>query len=87
MTFHQLKDTWDLEVFFKGGSGSAEFRQYLNEIKTLLSTFKRSAEALTVSKSGLDELKETLALFKQLMLKSAKQTLLSDVSKPRTPRI
>ncbi|AKQ74736.1 oligoendopeptidase [Bacillus licheniformis WX-02] len=34
MTFHQLKDTWDLEVFFKGGSGSAEFRQYLNEIKT-----------------------------------------------------
>lgn len=53
MTFHQLKDTWDLEVFFKGGSGSAEFRQYLNEIKTLLSTFKRSAEALTVSKAAL----------------------------------
>ncbi|MCA1180052.1 M3 family oligoendopeptidase [Bacillus licheniformis] len=69
MTFHQLKDTWDLEVFFKGGSGSAEFRQYLNEIKTLLSTFKRSAEALTVSKSGLDELKETLALFETIDVK------------------
>ncbi|KJD53820.1 oligoendopeptidase, partial [Bacillus amyloliquefaciens] len=69
MTFHQLKDTWDLEVFFKGGSGSVEFRQYLNEIKALLSTFKRSAEALTVSKSGLDELKETLALFETIDVK------------------
>ncbi|MFN2744198.1 M3 family oligoendopeptidase [Bacillus sp. z60-18] len=69
MAYHHLKDTWDLDVFFKGGSDSKAFQAYLKEISSLLSTFKEKAEALYVSKTELGALKEALALFEETDVK------------------
>jgi pepF/M3 family oligoendopeptidase len=37
-----FKDTWDLETFFKGGSHSPEFKQYLQEIENLVIDFEQN---------------------------------------------
>ncbi|MED1739427.1 M3 family oligoendopeptidase [Bacillus swezeyi] len=69
MAYHHLKDTWDLDVFFKGGSDSAAFRNHLKEIKTMLASFKEKADDLRVSKTELSGLKEALAFFEKIDVK------------------
>jgi len=44
--------TWDLDVFFKGGSESLEFAQYIEEISSLLENLEHQVTQFTAPKSS-----------------------------------
>lgn len=67
MSLQHLKDTWDLDVFFKGGSDSSDFRDYAEEIKTLLSSFQEKADALDGGKPDIGKLKDAIGLLRKSM--------------------
>ncbi|ATH93076.1 oligoendopeptidase [Bacillus glycinifermentans] len=69
MALQHLKDTWDLDVFFKGGSDSPAFQAYLKEIKTLISSFKEKADALDGAKAESGGLKDAIELFETIDVK------------------
>ena len=69
MSLQHLKDTWDLDVFFKGGSDSSDFRDYAEEIKTLLSSFQEKADALDGGKPDIGKLKDAIGLFEKIDVK------------------
>lgn len=45
---NKLKETWDLDVFFPGGSESEQFHQYLNDLQDNMTTFKEKVEAFQI---------------------------------------
>ncbi|PLR67155.1 M3 family oligoendopeptidase [Bacillus sp. UMB0893] len=47
-------ETWDLDVFFEGGSGSEAFKKYLEELALDVPAFKDQAEHLKVPQSAAD---------------------------------
>ncbi|WP_191560230.1 M3 family oligoendopeptidase [Metabacillus idriensis] len=47
-------ETWDLDVFFEGGSGSEAFKKYLEELAQDVPAFKDQAEHLKVPQSAAD---------------------------------
>lgn len=57
-------DTWDLEVFFKGGSESEEFQTYLEGIHTDLNEFET-----TISNFNIEQLKEVLDQYESIIKK------------------
>ncbi|MGM0835827.1 MAG: M3 family oligoendopeptidase [Bacillota bacterium] len=48
MTTKTFQETWDLDVFFKGGSGSESYHTYLSEIKEDLKAFEQHIAAFDV---------------------------------------
>lgn len=48
MTTKTYQDTWDLDVFFQGGSSSESFLTYLNGIKVELNEFEQNIAAFKV---------------------------------------
>jgi oligoendopeptidase F len=65
MTATTYSDVWNLEVFFKGGSESAEFADHLNETKELIELFETKVKNWSPLNSAEDKvyLKELLADF------------------------
>lgn len=45
-------EVWDLDVFFKGGSGSAELRTHLDSVKEKLGSLEETASAFEVPQSA-----------------------------------
>lgn len=54
MTQVTYKETWDLDVFFKGGSESEEFQQYLRETKGILNEFQQLVEQWEIPTNSKD---------------------------------
>ncbi|MGE8206164.1 M3 family oligoendopeptidase [Heyndrickxia sp. NPDC080065] len=65
MTTTTYSLTWDLDAFFKGGSSSIEFRNFLNEIKVALESFEIEVNNWDSSKV-LDDKGIFLELLKKL---------------------
>ncbi len=64
MSTKTYEQTWDLDVFFEGGSNSPEFHTYLEAIKEELESFKNKVNELAVpqsasEKEGLSEMIES----------------------------
>lgn len=72
MTLHGLKETWDLDVFFKGGSQSESFASYLDMIRDELAEFHEKIESFTGPKRADDtkELVAILSLFESVVKKT-----------------
>lgn len=47
-------EVWDLEVFFKGGSESPEFKQFIDDIPAKIESLKAKVEELQVPSSAAD---------------------------------
>ncbi|WP_243292099.1 M3 family oligoendopeptidase [Bacillus sp. FJAT-47783] len=56
------KETWDLDVFFKGGSESEAFRHYLDEIKVSLHQFNENVPYI----NSMNSLQEVLEQYKDV---------------------
>ena len=54
MTATQYPIVWDLDVFFKGGSASPEFKQFIESIPAKVDALKTTVEALAVPTSVAD---------------------------------
>lgn len=52
MTTKTFQETWDLDVFFKGGSGSESYHTYLSEIKEDLKAFEQHIAVFDVEELG-----------------------------------
>lgn len=65
MTQKMYSEVWDLDVFFKGGSGSQELRTHLDNLKESLSSLEETASAFLVPKSA-DVAKEVSILIESL---------------------
>ena len=52
MTQKTYSEVWDLDVFFKGGSGSTELRTHLDSVKEKLSSLEETASAFEVPQSA-----------------------------------
>ncbi|MGF9973815.1 M3 family oligoendopeptidase [Bacillus velezensis] len=61
MALEGLKETWDLNSIFEGGSRSEEFQQYIQELKNHLSAFQHAVEAFTAP-THADESRELINL-------------------------
>ncbi len=61
MALEGLKETWDLNSIFEGGSRSEEFQQYIQELKKHLSAFQHAVEAFTAP-THADESRELINL-------------------------
>ncbi|MGG3571384.1 M3 family oligoendopeptidase [Bacillus gobiensis] len=72
MTLNNLKETWNLDVFFKGGSHSEEFASYLNMIREELSAFHEQVKSFTSPKHAgdINELSAILSLFESVVKKT-----------------
>lgn len=58
---------WDLDVFFKGGSGSREFNDYLEQLTAELGVFKEKTERFQLREdSSESELSEVLTAFQYI---------------------
>ncbi|MFE7061155.1 M3 family oligoendopeptidase [Sutcliffiella sp. NPDC057660] len=64
MTTKTFQETWDLDVFFKGGSGSESYHTYLSEIKEDLKAFEQHIDAFDV-----DELEKVLGDYETVVKK------------------
>ncbi|WP_417899512.1 M3 family oligoendopeptidase [Bacillus haimaensis] len=64
MTTKTFQETWDLDVFFKGGSGSESYHTYLSEIKEDLKAFEQHIAAFDV-----DELEKVLGDYETVVKK------------------
>ncbi|KML08117.1 M3 family oligoendopeptidase [Rossellomorea marisflavi] len=51
---HTYSEVWDLDVFFEGGSGSAEFRAHLEKLKEMKRRFEENAVAFYPPQTGED---------------------------------
>lgn len=71
MTEVTYKETWDLDVFFKGGSESEEFQQYLKETKGILSEFQQMVDQWEVPTNSKDY-EEFLKIIQKFQLVSQK---------------
>lgn len=71
MTQVTYKETWDLDVFFKGGSESEEFQQYLKETKGILSEFQQMVDQWEVPTNSKDY-EEFLKIIQKFQLVSQK---------------
>ncbi len=65
MTQKTYSEVWDLDVFFKGGSGSIELRTHLDSVKEKLSSLEETASAFEVPQS-VDASKEVANLIESL---------------------
>jgi oligoendopeptidase F len=65
MKINQYVETWDLDVFFLGGSDSEEFKQYLKELKSLMNRFRVHAEQC----HGMEQLPSLLDEYKTVAAK------------------
>ncbi|WP_342539684.1 M3 family oligoendopeptidase [Sporosarcina sp. FSL K6-1540] len=52
MTQKTYSEVWDLDVFFKGGSGSTELRTHLDSVKEKLGSLEETASAFEVPQSA-----------------------------------
>ncbi|MET3659325.1 M3 family oligoendopeptidase [Sporosarcina psychrophila] len=52
MTQKTYSEVWDLDVFFKGGSGSTELRTHLDSVKEKLGSLEKTASAFEVPQSA-----------------------------------
>ncbi|MGD6832160.1 M3 family oligoendopeptidase [Sutcliffiella halmapala] len=64
MTTKTFQETWDLDVFFNGGSGSESFHTYLSEIKEDLKAFEKHIAAFDV-----EELEKVLGDYETVVKK------------------
>jgi oligoendopeptidase F len=64
MVFKNLKETWDLDVFFPGGSESPEFAKYLDALDR--DTKALSAEVSGAKISGVEAWVDRLSKIQQL---------------------
>jgi len=64
MTTKTFQETWDLDVFFKGGSGSESYHTYLSEIKEDLKAFEQNIAAFDV-----EELEKVLGDYETVVKK------------------
>lgn len=64
MTTKTYSETWDLEVFFQGGSNSKEFYTYLSEIQTELDQFEQQIQQFST-----DSLEDVLASYESVVKK------------------
>jgi pepF/M3 family oligoendopeptidase len=64
MTTKTFQETWDLDVFFKGGSGSESYHTYLSEIKEDLKAFEQHIAAFNV-----EELEKVLGDYETVVKK------------------
>lgn len=64
MTTKIFQETWDLDVFFKGGSGSESYHTYLSEIKEDLKAFEQHIAAFDV-----EELEKVLGDYETVVKK------------------
>lgn len=75
MTNNHYQETWDLEVFFPGGSNSLEFQNHLAEIETEVHTFSllvQSFEQTGVLDMQKEELLQIINRF-ELVVKKVRQ--------------
>ncbi|UAL46242.1 M3 family oligoendopeptidase [Sutcliffiella horikoshii] len=64
MTTKTYSETWDLDVFFQGGSNSVEFHTYLTEIQSDLNKFEQQIEAFST-----ENLEEILVSYENVVKK------------------
>ncbi|QFT89937.1 Oligoendopeptidase F, plasmid [Bacillus sp. THAF10] len=64
MTTKTYSETWDLDVFFQGGSKSEQFHTYLTEIQSDLQEFEKQIQAFTS-----DNLEEVLSSYENVVKK------------------
>ncbi|MBM7620350.1 pepF/M3 family oligoendopeptidase [Bacillus tianshenii] len=64
MTTKTFQDTWDLDIFFEGGSSSESYHTYLSEIKEDLKAFEQHIAAFKV-----DDLEEVLGEYETVVKK------------------
>ncbi|MCY8986866.1 M3 family oligoendopeptidase [Bacillus atrophaeus] len=71
MTLQGVNETWDLETFFKGGSGSPEFTAYIGKLSQSLHVFKEMTDAFQLPKTAEDEeeLVRILSKFEEIVVK------------------
>ena len=50
-------EVWDLNVFFKGGSESEEFKSFINNIPAKIDSLRETVDSLAVPTSTQDALK------------------------------
>ncbi|NPC94120.1 M3 family oligoendopeptidase [Bacillus sp. WMMC1349] len=55
-----LQDTWDLDVFFEGGSHASSFQSYLSEIKNLIASFREKVTTFDKELKDIVEFMEKL---------------------------
>ena len=62
-------EVWDLDVFFKDGSESEEFKSFINDIPTKIDSLRETVDSLAVPTSAQDALKiaEVLEKIKDVM--------------------
>src|SRR5690606_26926399 len=67
MTATAYSSVWDLDVFFKGGSNSAEFQQHLQITRKHIDSFSNVIHKWEPSNSAADaaEISEIIELFQQ----------------------
>jgi oligoendopeptidase F len=57
MSIAGLKQTWELDVFFKGGSNSPEFAEYINELENAIQVLSEKVAATNINHvGGLEDL-------------------------------
>jgi oligoendopeptidase F len=68
MTATNYPEVWDLDVFFKGGSASPEFKQFIESISTKVDTLNTAVIALTtpISVQAAAPIREVLELIKDV---------------------
>jgi len=64
VTTKTYSETWDLDVFFQGGSNSNEFHTYLTEIQSELGDFEKQIEAFST-----ENLQEILVSYENVVKK------------------
>lgn len=69
MTALKYSEVWDLDVFFKGGSTSPEFKEFIEAIPSKISTLETAVNELSIPTSGqsADEILNVLELIKDVM--------------------
>lgn len=74
MTLQGLKETWDLDVFFQGGSHSEAFAAYLDGIREELAVFHEKVQSFT-SPLGANDTKDLLAILSifEMIVKKTRQ--------------
>lgn len=68
MTTTTYSQTWDLDVFFKGGSDSEEFKQYIKELSEKVNSFSRQVAAFPIPSTSEEtrSLEDVLYSFSKL---------------------
>ncbi|WP_096153310.1 MULTISPECIES: M3 family oligoendopeptidase [Bacillus] len=69
MTTKTYEQTWDLDVFFEGGSDSESFKAYIEKIEVELAEFEASVSNFELSRLG-----ESLTLYEKVIKKIAQSS-------------